>query len=165
MGTPKGAGFYVTVCLTFSATFPFSFEFLFLSRWSLITFSNKPQHWRPPFVSSKEHPRNATQKEAWKRPSGRRLIPSGQRLGPQNNHPITIIHRASSSSDRHQGTRRAIGTTGILGGGAPHEHLRTNHSATTATSRDQNTRGSTLRFGRGDQSNYWGQAGAPPSRK
>jgi hypothetical protein len=63
------------------------------------------QYWHPLFVSLREHPRNATQEEAWKRVSSQRLIPSGQRSGPQNNHPTTNIRRASTSNGKNQKTQ------------------------------------------------------------
>jgi hypothetical protein len=74
----------------------------------------------------------------------------------------TDICRAFSNNGRNQKTQRATGTTGRPGGGAPHEHLCAKHSATTSTSRDQNSRGSTIRFRRGDRSNHQRFTDMPP---
>jgi hypothetical protein len=66
---------------TFRATHHVSYCHARRLRFTLV-FARQPpavgtQHWRPPFVSLKEHPQNATQEETQKGASSRRLIPSG----------------------------------------------------------------------------------------
>jgi hypothetical protein len=114
------------------------------------------QHWCPPFVSSREHPHNATEKETQKGASGRRLILSSRRASPNhrpNNHPNhahtantppTTIHKPSCSSYRPDRT------TNSPSGGARHEHLISRHRTSTfaPVSNYRNPRGHVARLQR-----------------
>jgi hypothetical protein len=112
------------------------------------------QHWRPPFVSSKEHPQNTTRNETRKGAFGRSLIPSGRRARPHHrsnncpshsyttNIPSTTIHKLPHNSHRPNGAKN------ISSGGACHEHLSSKHRATTPapTPNHQSPRGPATRL-------------------
>jgi hypothetical protein len=120
----------------------------------------KPQHWRPPFVSLKEHLQNVTQKGTWEGSFDRRLIPSDRRASPLHrsnnrpnhthtpNSPPATICRVPCSNHRSQQTQGPSGTTNSLSRGAHNEHLSSKHYASipTSTPNHQNPRGPAIRL-------------------
>jgi hypothetical protein len=127
---------------------------------SLLAFET--QHWRPPFVSLKKHPQNATQKETRKGAFGRRHIPSGRRESPHHhsnnypdhshttNTPPTAIHKVPRSNHRPNGA------TNRPSRGACDEHLSSKHRASTPapTPNHRSPRGPVTRLRRRNQSSH-----------
>jgi hypothetical protein len=99
----------------------------------------KTQHWCPPFVSSSEHPGNATKEETQKGASSRRHIPSRRRTSPNHrsnshpnhthttNFPLAIISKPPYNIHRPDRT-----ATSPSEGGRP-EHFHSKHNASTTT--------------------------------
>jgi hypothetical protein len=104
------------------------------------------QHWHPPFVSSREHPRNATQEVTRKGVSGQRHIPCSGRTSPNHrsnshpNHTHTANFPRAIICKPPYNTHSLDRTVASPSGGTRPEHFRSKHHASTTTT----TRGSNL---------------------